>query len=586
MILRNLLWVLVATTCAALNPFAAGQDSKLTEGKKLQLDEATRLNKELTSLYSKGDYAASATIEKNILAIREKTLGPDHLDTANSLRNLAILLERLDRAGANQFFDRAREGTFRHVSRILVGLTEAEQRLFLKEKFESGFHTALSQVLRHTDIEQNVSTSVAWVAKGKGVSQDALATRNLLLRDVADPKLLPLVTELQSVQKQLAAIAMTGAEEGEAKQRQLRFNELTNSESQLSKQLALATGSDNEIKQWIGTDELRRAVPTQSLLIDIARFDVFNFKATDMTKKWQPAHYAAWITPAVGKGEPKLVDLGLADEIDTLVQSIRETIQADGATEGKIRKQGESDALIQLNVAMKKLSDKIWSPIAKHVGDVDSILLSPDGGLWLAPWAALPVGESNEPLIKKYSLRLLIRGRDLLAKQGSTKQSAVPVIFADPKFDSAAAEKKMAIEAVLKKLPEADDGTLRSFSAKGLLPKVLPLPNTAMEAKLIEPNIEKISHSKPVLYQERYALESVAKELKRPKLAIFATHGFFLPSQETKKDERMGSQASNKTRSVVLDTSGKPTRIRCYAAGCCLPVVINVVRRSEMTMEF
>jgi CHAT domain-containing protein len=536
-------------------------------------DTALSLNNLASLHYSQNNYEASERLYQRSLKIYENVHGPDHPDIAMSLNNLALLRETNDQPGVGELLDRARRGAFRHVSRVLPALIENEQRLFLKEKFEPEVHMALSWALYHPDDPKVVSTSLAWVANSKGVAQEAAATRNLMLSEALDPKLLAIVRELQSVQKQLAAIAMTLADQSTAEQRLARINELTQKESQLTKQLALATSADGDRKAWIETEPLRRAIPPDSVLVDIARFDQFDFRETSTENKWKPAHYAAWITPTLGEGEPTLIDLGLADEIDALVQSIRVAIQADGSEKGAIEEKGEAEAADQLNASMKKLSEKIWDPIVPCVGDAESILLSPDGGLWLAPWSALPTGENEDLLIKKHSLRLLIRGRDLLAKRDSPVKSAAPVIFADPKFDSSAVEKKTAIKAVLKKLPEKDDGTLRSFSAKGLLPKVRSLPNTAIEASLVGPNLEKIANGKPIAYQERYALESIAKVLKRPKVAVFATHGFFLPSQEVKKDDLMRGIGSNETRSALLDTSGKPIEnplLRCglLLAGC------------------
>ena len=43
--------------------------------------------------YTQGRYAEAEPLYKRALAIREKTLGPDHPDVANSLNNLAGLYQ-------------------------------------------------------------------------------------------------------------------------------------------------------------------------------------------------------------------------------------------------------------------------------------------------------------------------------------------------------------------------------------------------------------------------------------------------------------------------------------------------------------
>lgn len=54
-------------------------------------------NKDAVSLYKSGRYVEAEPILKRVLAIRERSLGPNHPDTATSLNNLAMLYEKLGR---------------------------------------------------------------------------------------------------------------------------------------------------------------------------------------------------------------------------------------------------------------------------------------------------------------------------------------------------------------------------------------------------------------------------------------------------------------------------------------------------------
>src|SRR5262249_17977601 len=55
----------------------------------LRRDDSTVLNNWGLSLALAGDYAGAEPLYRRSLDIREKALGPDHPDTANSLNNLA-----------------------------------------------------------------------------------------------------------------------------------------------------------------------------------------------------------------------------------------------------------------------------------------------------------------------------------------------------------------------------------------------------------------------------------------------------------------------------------------------------------------
>ncbi len=121
--------------------------------------------------------------------------------------------------------------------------------------------------------------------------------------------------------------------------------------------------------------------------------------------------------------------------------------------------------------------------------------------------------------------------------------------------------------------PKADDETLRSFSAKSLIPRVERLPFTATEAKSIQPNIDKLSGAKATLYESQYALESIVKKACRPKIAVFATHGFYLPIQEVTQENPRNRMLGDETRSISLDSKGQRMEnplLRCglLFAGC------------------
>ena len=62
---------------------AAAQDSEVRR--------ANALSDQVVVLYRQGHYAAATGLANEVLAIREKALGPEHPDVAQSLNNLAEL---------------------------------------------------------------------------------------------------------------------------------------------------------------------------------------------------------------------------------------------------------------------------------------------------------------------------------------------------------------------------------------------------------------------------------------------------------------------------------------------------------------
>ncbi|MCA9013645.1 MAG: CHAT domain-containing protein, partial [Planctomycetaceae bacterium] len=517
-----------------------------------------------------GNNDAAEPLYRRSLAIREQTLGENHPGTATALNNIAALLEAAGKAAdASHFMDRARRAIRHHVVRVLPFLSEQEQSLFLNANYARDLHMALSLGLANSQVPALTDFSASWMINAKGVTQEALAQRNLLSRDISDPKLKPIVEQLLQVRTELGKLAMSAAGAKNAAARQQQIAKLTVEEQQLSRQLSSSVaGTASALTDWMELTQVKKELAGNAVLIDIARFQIFDFTATGEADVWQPAHYAAWITRGPAANHSTLIDLGNAKEIDTLVETVRRSLQNAGE---QIRTDGEETAAAAIQKDLHALADRIWQPLTAELQDVSEIILSPDGALWLAPWNALPIAnETDELLIEKYTLRLTVSGRDLVTKPGKYAAQS-PVILANPHFNQPSDEKRSAIEAIFKELLPSPD-TTRSFSAKSQLGTVSPLPNTGVEAISIQPHLEKYAGQSAKLYQERYALERVAKALQRPRVATFATHGFFLPTQETEIAER-DPFATNETRSAALDTSGNPIEnplLRCglLLSGC------------------
>lgn len=519
-----------------------------------------------------GAPAAAAPLYRRSLMIRENSLGEKHPDVVTALNNIAALLEGTGKSvEASQFMDRARRAIRHHVVRVLPALSEQEQTLFLSANYEPDLRMALSLGLANSQVPALTEVSAGWVINAKGVAQEALAQRNLLSRDVSDPKLKPVVERLLQVRAELAKLAMSVAGANKAASRQQEIARLTTEEQQLSQNLSgKAAVTDNTLADWVELNQVRKALPENAVLIDIARFRVFDFTATGDADVWMPARYAAWVTRNTDGQSSTLIELGDADEIDSLVETVRQTVK-DAAT--SIKASSEEAAAVILSKDLRALAQKIWQPLESQLDGVDQIILSPDGALWLAPWNALPVGNAadDEYLLEKHTLRFVISGRDLVTNPGKFVTQS-PVILANPRFNQQSSEKRSSIEAIFKVLIPADDTTTRSFSAKSMIGKVRPLPNTGVEAISIQPKLEEYTGKSVKLYKERYALERVAKALRRPKVAAFATHGFFLPKQqvEIKESDQL---VSGDTRSAPLDTSGNEIEnplLRCglLLSGC------------------
>jgi len=310
----------------------------------------------LAILYAEmGQYAKAEPLYKRSLEIREAKLGKDHPDVANSLVKLAILHAATGQwEAATTVMDRQRRSEARHVSRVLPVLAAPEQLKFLA-MVEQSFANALSLALARRDDPATLLRSAGWVLNAKGVAQQALTERALLERDATDPARRKIIGQLTEVRQQQAALALAMPKAGQETERFRQLQDLAERQQRLEQQLVQAGGAPPP-KEWVELDQLRAVLPADAILIDIARFRVANFKAKATERYWDPARYAAWLIPAKGHGEVRLVDLGDADTIDAAVAAVSKGLLA---AQGSATKKS---VIIEARRMPRRSSSPLWPP--------------------------------------------------------------------------------------------------------------------------------------------------------------------------------------------------------------------------------
>jgi len=523
-----------------------------------------------------GQYAKAAPLYQHGLQILEARMGKDHPDVAKGLANLALLhaaTQEWDTAA--RVMDRQRRTEARHVARVLPILAAPEQMKFLAT-VEDNLGNALSLALARREDPETLVRSAAWLLNTKGVAQQALTERALLERDATDPARRKLVNQLTAVRQQQAALALAMPKADQQAERVRQLQELSERQQRLEQQLVQAGGTAAP-SPWVDLDQVRAAVPADAVFVDIARFKTANFKATGEEKYWGPARYAAWLVPAKGQGEVKLIDLGDADNIDAAVAAVRKGLLAAQGTptqKSVIVTKGEAEAEKELRPALAALAKLVLQPLAEHIDKRAQWVISPDGALWLVPWAALPLDDKTYA-VEKHTISYVVSGRDLVTPAVQVKgKRDESVIIADPDFDIDPKEATVVTAKLLGK-PALMDGTMAALaSPQGTRPasalgRVGRLPGTAVEALTIKPKLQAYAGEEPWVYRDKNALEGVFKAFRSPKVVVLSTHGFFLDKQEFKDQDRAGLDGD----SPVLTRDGKLPEnplLRCglLLAGC------------------
>jgi CHAT domain-containing protein len=229
----------------------------------------------------------------------------------------------------------------------------------------------------------------------------------------------------------------------------------------------------------------------------------------------------------------------------------------------RIRHDGEPDAERQLRPLLLRLAELILRPLLDHIGQAKQWLLSPDGSLWLAPWAALPLPD-GEYAVEKYQTRYLVSGRDLV-ETATSPATGRALVMADPDYDLGTDEVRAETRTLL---GDQAKGTLRGVLPASGLPQVPPLPGTAAEAEAVAAPLARYTGARPRLYLGKEALKGVFQAVHQPRVVVLSTHGFFLEEQQDEPaahPELAEEQAAHARRVKPLTN---PLRCGLLLAGC------------------
>lgn len=464
-----------------------------------------------------GRYEAAQSLYEHAIATQIRIAGKEHPATLLPRHNYAILLAAKEQyTEAAKAFTEVRQLDRQRLAQILPTLTETQQLTFLGNVDQRRMlYIPLTLGLnRRADTAFN-ALSAAWVLNGKAMSQQVLAEQGRLQRDSRNPALAPLIRQLTTVRTQLAVLSHG------LNASLLAREQLAASEQELAKKLAQAGGQATHAT-WVELAEVRKHLPANSALIEIAKFEVIDFQSTDDKTRWKSHRYAAWIIRPTG--DIQVVDLGEAKLLDDAIAAARKELDTAPAT---IRAKGEPDAEKQLHKPLATVAAQLLPPLMKHLDGVEQWIISPDGNLWLLPWEILPV-EKGKYLGETKRVQYVLTGRDCLPAPQAKITQTPSVILADPDYnlsrDKAAAELKNLLNEV------QPDGLARS-TRNLVLGSIPRLPGTAVEAEAVAPRLSKYGGTEAKVFTGSQALEGVVKAAKNPRVLVLSTHGFFLPEQ-------------------------------------------------------
>jgi CHAT domain-containing protein/tetratricopeptide (TPR) repeat protein len=499
----------------------------------------------------------AAPLFRSVRKIHEAKFGPDHPTTVGTLNDLATLYAATDRpAEARDLFDYACRATRRYVVGLLPTLSPSEQRSYLISHAGAG-RMALSLSLKHGAADSAITEAgAAWLANTKAV-QHEVQSLSTQLHESEGPQGRAAAAQLRKVRQRLTELRLepvqTGAEEAARRQ---QINQLEADDRHLTAQLRKLGNRTGRGTEWFELEAIRRSLPEGGVLIDIARHRFCDFGRSGQ-HRWSAPRYVAWVTPR--EGAVRVVDLGEASAIDALVAAVQKELPLAAEL---VRTKGEAEAEKRLLAKTRALGQRILEPLLalEEVAYASQWVISPDGNLWLVPWAALPLPTKGATryVVEQHLLRFVTTGRDVagrdVAQDPRSEEglaTSAPLIVADPDFDLRRGDAARLAQQIPGSVVSAQTRSVLSDGLK--LGRVRRLPGTAAEAELIAPRIEKLSKRKPNVFLAAKAMEATVKAARRPQMLVISTHGFFLDEQDLRQ------QAAAEVRSVGGETSSAST---------------------------
>jgi len=375
-----------------------------------------------------------------------------------------------------------------------------------------------------TQNQTMVRDACEMILKGKGIVIDALATQRETAYCSYDSTIMALVSRHRETSETIAALASVGKFHESDIYRKDTIEALYQVKDSLENELSrhCSRFSDLLASLRFGLKDITGALSPEDILLEYIRYTPYDFKGTGNTAMRNgPARYAVFVVPA--RGDIKVLDLGPADEIDSLVHASLAMIHATG-----VEVYTPAGALLeqQLRRITGRLHEIILAPVYEFLSGRDKIFVSPDGTLNLLPFEILPDSDSTY-VIEHLHLQYLTSGRDLIrdsSRAGPPHPYAL--IIADPEFDTpVSASGQLSPVAERQSAGNSDNCLMGKFN---------PLPYTRFEATEISGYFQ-ASHKLETT--ELYGPEASEQALKNlaapPRVLHLATHGVFCGGSTT-----------------------------------------------------
>ncbi len=348
------------------------------------------------------DFVAARRNFEQGLAVLRKALPPGHPDFAFVLTQLGTvrLVADGDAGAASRHLVEAVDIMQAHTLQLVAGQDEAAQLASVAGVSIPVRLLVGAAVAGGMDATEVYDRAVR--VKGSVTAQQHWAR---LARNTRDPKVADLVDHLRVINSALVISGVTDfGRDPDGKVPRPEMEQLhlplvryfIAKRAQLERELASISSAHKDLlaRTSARAEDVRAALPARTALIDLFEYRHVGPTAPGQKEPPTELRMAAFVVRPDRK-DVALVPLGPSDELAKHIDRWRATYGS-----GKILPSGTSDPAAELRT-------RVWMPLEKHLGEVQTVLVSPDGPLHALPLGALPGKKEGNFLLEEHAFAAL-----------------------------------------------------------------------------------------------------------------------------------------------------------------------------------
>lgn len=461
------------------------------------------------------------------LACFEAFYGPDHVGILPALDELAATVADLGRAReALALAQRAARLRGNNVFDEVQRLPDAEAIVFATHS-RRALHLMLSLAAGPLAGDEE-ALRVTWeeLARSRAVALGQVAGRHLARESEPDSELAVLRARAGAARARVAVLKVRGLAAVGYPSLRSAIEERDRAEGGLARRVATL-----RLHRAVPRADLQsvfESLPPGSALVGLARYRadwteelgerLRSSGAGTRASAYDLARYAAFVKGAWATA-PKVVPLGRAERIDSLVAAWREQAA------GRIGRGSER----AYRRAAEALRRAVWDPIATQLGPAERVFVVPDGTLHFVNWATLPVGGSRYLAETGPTFHLLYSEHDLKVPPNPSTGHGL-LAFGAPDFDASESPLGVAASVAPGTAPPYRGPRARCPSFQAVRFAALPHAERELESVVETWRRSPGVAAEPIdLVQGAGATEAEFKHRSAGRRALhLATHGFWI----------------------------------------------------------